>query len=360
MIAQSSKECQIKDQKTFNKLHPLLKKPNKYFNQHLNDSDRLIIGALIKIERKTNYEFFLASNIAIAKAAGSNGHQGVGLGSVKRTIDRLVDDGLLIKINRGIKKVCAYRLSNYFKKEWVKRRLVNFFVSVLILPVALLFSVNLKSMQSEYRQEIKEIKKYLFRNNIHHIQKRNAVSKKGIKIGSWCESMEAKDNIFSEIEKIKRIELTKRGIVELTKYDPRAIMYANEQFKHAYNLKKPFRWFCKICNDVTKANNWPFHFQLYNKLIILSNFSGDEVMYDAVKEKQTAVRKASTGIYAPYVHQERDEKPIEEELRIFTEYEKTEEAQKAKKLGLFFVPPRIKEYLATHLQEQKIYTSDSK
>jgi hypothetical protein len=274
----------------FEKWNPKLKNPLKYFTKERTDAGRLLGGMLIKQSIKGPY--FSLSYATIAEMCGSEGG-GISVSSVEREMAKYINDGLVARITRPNKR-CVFKISNYFNQEWVKRRIRDIFMAAIILPVALLFSMNTKSMLSEYEVRLKEVKKYLFRNNNITYKKAVVVFQKKKNLRSLEESMKIKDDILSEIGKIKRITLTTHGIIELMKYDPRAISAFNSELKAASdNIRNPEKWMFAALNRITKANEWPMNMELYRQATKMSAYDPNEPSLVENSLKTTTTRKGT-------------------------------------------------------------------
>jgi len=311
-IPTTSNLCQIKNKKLSYKLinKKLRCRPSRYLSTY-SDATRQALDALLWVSHR--YGIIYMSQEELAKIAG------ISIKSFIEATKILEADGLLAKVYRH-RHTCVYRLSDFFKNTSVKEDLVGFFKRSIILPVSLLLSIFPKTCLSEYYRPLEREKKYLLRNNIHYFQKENVDVKKKKRFRTLRESLKMKDEIFNEIAKIRRMKLTRRGIVELTKYDPRAIAHANQQLELcSSNVRNPFLWFCKIANQISAANDWPMGYAIYNRLMKSPEIKKDDKMLiTTTLSPMHAERKPrpNEGMYAVYKHKERDIDPDDEKQRF--------------------------------------------
>lgn len=325
-------------------LHKGWKKPDKFL-----EGKQAAYKQVLKVFLTYPHQIIYCNKNELIEKAG------ISYTSFFRVINDMISDGILARVKRPY-KTTALRLSDYFFKKSVRKKILSVYnkkeitvrkqfishkVSTrVVFYASLTFSFFSNTFPPAIKMLIKE-KNSLFRNNHSLLGKKRSAVKKLFRKKRVCDSMEIKDETLHEIAQIDEIKLTRFGIVELLKFDPRAIAYARRQLPFASeHIRDKFRWFCKICIKVSKENDWPLYEKLYQFAFKAAKFlPGTTKTHEEIPKKKLAM-------YQPYKEPQQRTLKLEDEISTFSEYLKTPEAKKARSLGLLLVPPHLKEHFS--------------
>lgn len=194
--------------------------------------------------------------------------------------------GIIKIINRGVKKTCIYKISDYFRDPVNRTKLVSFFACFAFMPfnayvcrggvwqkrdqiekVTQLY--NKSSFNSNLSSFIKNSLSFSPTNLFSEQSPQQADIQNSITYVECCRKREIMNEqvIRPSILALKALNLTLSGQVTLMQFPDEAITYAAAALKKAYGVKDPLRFFLKQCHDYCKDNNLRRDYNIYNTLL---------------------------------------------------------------------------------------------
>jgi hypothetical protein len=166
-----------------------------------------------------------------------------------------------------------YRISSWFYLPGIRRILSKFFKSLNWLPILVVTQL----ISPRYLDSKSSSNTYVNTHDILSVvlEKSRATTREEF-LREFLIQKKTKDLVMSNqnaippyVQSLNFLNLSQRGQIELSIYPEDAIVDSTYRFKRSKNIRDPFAYFCKLCNDYCQREGAQKNHTLYQTLMAL-------------------------------------------------------------------------------------------